>query len=97
MKKLTINHNAEGKGICLCENTFAKKGFEQDYAYRSFGVYLSTCLRCGRKFDEETLEIVGVRFSRDCQNELISKDELERIARQNWRYFRKYMKGITYP
>lgn len=97
MKKLTIKQNSEGDWFCLCGNNFAQEGFEEDKSYRHFGIYLTTCLRCGRKFDGQTLEVVGVRFSNDCRNELISKDELVRIFKQNKRYFQKRLNGLMYP
>lgn len=95
MKKIRVQRKGDD-WICICGNTRADEGYEADTRERRiYGVYLYVCLRCGVKFDEETLEVVGMRFSSDLKNELVPPDYFQQLERQRRAYWRKHSKGIT--
>lgn len=96
MKTIRV-HESDDNLTCLCGNTFAHEGFEGVRSYQLFGVYLMVCLRCGRIFDDDTLEVVGVRFAGDCRTDLIPPEELKKIHQQSTRYFQHKLKGKVFP
>jgi hypothetical protein len=93
MKKLRL-HFRNGQLTCLCGNTTRDEGWEEDKSQRALGVYWATCKRCGIKFDDETLLVIGLRLGK--QNKLI-QPYLARIAYQSQRHFHRRMKGILWP
>ena len=95
MKKLRIKETQDGL-VCLCGNTTEDEGWEEDTAQRFLGIYLAVCKRCGIKFDDETLEIVGMRLVSGYRNDLV-EHYFERIAKQSSAYFKKKNKGVLFP
>jgi len=93
MKKLRVR-NKHDRLICICGNTTNQEGWEEDRSQRFVGVYWATCLRCGVKFDDETLLIIGLRLG--AQNRLIAP-YLARIVYQSQQHFHRRMKGILWP
>jgi len=93
MKKLRMRFK-KGWLTCLCGNTTWDEGWEEDYSQRNLGVSWSTCLRCGVKFDNITLKIIGLRLGD--QNRLIEQ-YVPRIVYQSQQHFHRRMKGILWP
>jgi hypothetical protein len=93
MKKLRIR-NKHGHLVCICGNTARHEGWEEDRSQRDLGVYWTTCLRCGVKFDDQTLLIIGLRLG--VQNQRI-REYLPRIIYQSQRHFSRRMQGILWP
>lgn len=65
MKKLRIHSTKQSGLVCLCGNSTNDEGFDEARNERMYGIYIWFCRRCGVKFDDTTLEIVGVRWSSD--------------------------------
>jgi hypothetical protein len=93
MKKLRIRLRKDETLECLCGNT---EGFREDRSMRDIGIYMGTCLRCGIKFDDDTLEVVGLRLGRDLRNDL-AMPYFDQIFRQSRRYFKKKNRGFLFP
>jgi hypothetical protein len=59
MKKLRIRSMKKVGLVCLCGNTTYDEGFDEARNERMYGVSIWFCRRCGVKFDDVTLEVVG--------------------------------------